>query len=195
MPAGSLNIIFGNNRTARLTVWVMARQDKQGIGTLINYRFPPPSEFTAGSTNNRLNIGNHAHVALEDDKGEITVELDDVFRLVFTPSSDMPEWSELGVTLRDKGWLECRSVHLKYRAIARKPAQIHAAIRVFSETGFQDVFASQPNYVGTTLGYHGADFSLSPRLLEKAPRCDLQLFFDNQDNTLDLHDLVMTGFR
>lgn len=173
----------------------MKWQSRQGTGTLINYRFPPPSEFVAGSTSSRLDIGNHTHVALDDNKGELTVELDNVFRLVIAPSSDAPEWSELGIALADSGWLECRRIHLKYRASTQSPAQIRPALRLFSETGFQDIFAPCPNDLDSAPAYCSADFLLPPRLTEQTRHIALQLFFDNNNNALELHNLVLTGFR
>lgn len=162
---------------------------------LINYRFPPPSGFTAGSTSSRLNIGQNVHVALEDNKGDITVELDNVVRLVFTPSPEAPEWTELGIALDNPKWLECRRVHLKYSAASRHPARVHAALRLVGDIGFQDVFAPNHHYLSAMPIYFAAELSFSPRLLERVHSCALQLFFDNQNNSIDIHNLVLSGFR
>lgn len=162
---------------------------------MINYRFPSPDAFAAVSTRDRADIGHHIHIALEENRGSIALEADKAFRLDFKPSSKAPRWSELGIALLDKGWLECRSIHVKYRASARQPFRVQAALRLHSDAGFHDHLARSPNEVDTTPQYFGADFALSPRLLEQVHACDLHLFFDNKANTMNLHDLVVTGFR
>lgn len=162
---------------------------------MLNYRFPSAGEFTAVSTTRRADIGHHVHVALERDRGRITLETDGPFRLIFEPSSEAPRWSELGIALTDKGWLDCRSIHVKYRASARKPTQVRTALRLHGPEGFSDYFARLPNEVDRSPEHVSADFTLSPRLLEQVHAYNLYLFFDNTANVLDLHDLVVTGFR
>lgn len=162
---------------------------------MINYRFPSPGEFAATSTRDRADIGHNVHIALEQNRGSISLEPDQLFRLIFTPASEAPRWSEMGIALPDEGWLECRSVHVKYRASARQPARVRVALRLHSEAGFHDHFAPEFNLVDATPRHFSADFALSPRLLEQVHACDLHLFFDNKANTMNLHDLVVTGFR
>ncbi len=162
---------------------------------MLNYRFPPAGDFAAASTTGRADIGNHAHIALEENRGSITLETDRLFRLIFDSSAEPPRWSELGIALPDKGWLQCRSIHLKYRASAREPARVKAALRLHSTDGFHDHFADTPHDIGTVATFFSADFTLSPRLLDQVHACDLHLFFDNRGNILDLHDLVVSGFR
>lgn len=161
----------------------------------MNYRFPPPSEFRAVSTRSRADVGNHVHIALEKNRGSIALETKKLFRLIFEPSAEAPNWTELGIALRDEGWLDCRSIHLKYRAGARHPARVRAALRLYSESGFHDHFADSAHDLDIAPRYFNADFALSPQLLEQVHTCDLHLFFDNGANTLDLHDLVVSGFR
>lgn len=162
---------------------------------MLNYRFPSVDEFPAISTTGRADVGPHVHVSLEPERGRIRLETDELFRLIFEPSAVAPRWSEMGIALTDRGWLDCHSIHVKYRASARKPARVQAALRLHRPEGFHDHFAPLPNEIGSSPEHVSADFTLSPRLLERVESCDLYLFFDNAANVLDLHGLVVTGFR
>ena len=162
---------------------------------MINYRFPSPSEFAPISIKDSADIGHHVHIALEENRGSITLETAKEFRLVFNPDSEAPRWSELGIALSAKGWLDCRSIHVKYRASSHQPSLVQTALRLYSEKNFHDHFADSPNEVGIAPQHFNADFALTPRLLDQVHACDLHLFFDNEANTFDLHDLVVTGFR
>jgi len=161
----------------------------------MNYRLPPSSDFMATSTQGRADIGHHAHIALEEGRGRITLETDKLFRLVFEPSEKAPRWTEMKVALLDKGWLDCRNIHLKYCAKSEEPMHVQAALRLHSETGFRDHFASEHHEIESASNHFGAEFYLSPRTLNKIHACDLHLFFDTTANTFDLHSLVVTGLR
>lgn len=162
---------------------------------MLNYRFPVADAFTAASITNREDIGQHIHIAIEQDRGRIRLEADGLLRLIFEPSSQAPRWSELGIALADKAWLDCRSIHVKYCASAHKPARVRPALRLHGPEAFKDYFAPHPNDLGSIPEYFGADFTLSPRMMHQVHACDLHLFFDNAANILDLHDLVVTGLH
>ena len=144
-------------------------------------------------TRGRAEIGHHAHIALEEDKGSIELDPRESFRLIFKPSQDAPHWSELKIALIGEGWLTCRRFHVKFLASSNRPAHVQVALRLYSGEGFRDCFADARNEVDIAPQYLGADISIPPRSMAQAHACDLHLFFDNTENTIDLHDLVVTG--
>ena len=162
---------------------------------MLNYRFPSASEFTEVLTTGRADIGENIHIALDPDRGIIKLEPEESFRLIFEPSSPAPRWVELGIALPDKGWLECRSIHVKYMACAQKPARVRVALRLHRSDGFYDHFSGLDNEVHGIPEHVSADFVMSAQLLEHAQKCDLHLFFESTANVFDLHDLVVTGLR
>lgn len=162
---------------------------------MLNYRLPSAGNFSAVSTTDRADLGHHVHVALEKDRGSIALQPDRLFRLVFEPGAQPPGWSEMGIALVDKAWLGCHSILLKCRISAHEPAHVRAALRLYKPDSFHDHFAPTHLELDRAARHLAVDFTLSPRLMHQVRACDLHLFFDNKANTLDVHDLVVTGLR
>ncbi|GAA6202876.1 hypothetical protein [Aquicoccus sp. SU-CL01552] len=149
--------------------------------------------FKEVSTDENAVVADGVHIAVDPKKGCLSTERAKTGRLRATEIALDARWLEVAIFMDQKEWLECRCVHVKFRASAKAATTINPAIRLLFDDGFHDLFLPEKCWIGTTPTDAAATYHIPPNLTNDAQRLELHLFLEPEDNCYELYDLVMTG--
>lgn len=161
----------------------------------LNYQLPPLASFAEARTRSFAEIAAGIHVSLEEDCGEISVDLQESLKIRFSDISPEARWVEMGFQLADERWKTCSRLVLRIEARGRgEEMRVNPALRIGRKGAFHDRFATGKLDFGPERSSRSIDFDLSPKDMNEAESLALFLFFDSADNELELSDLSVCGF-